>query len=335
MGGDPRDWSHASSRGDVARREPLTRDMSSLRKLSLAALILAFAQIVFGAIVRITGSGMGCGDHWPKCAGAWFPPHDRIDLVIEITHRYLALALSLIILALVIAAFLRRMESGVRGRGGVLRPAIIAGVLVVTAALLGAVTVKLALNPFVIAAHLTIAMSLLATLAVAYARAGGLSANADLSGATMRPFHAARGAVLLTLVTLVFGALTANVPDAAVSCTGFPWCREYMIYGAPLSIHVTHRILAFLLFGHLLGITIATGKRKEPLIIRRAARVALGAVVIQVIVAAAMIEMKFPPEFRSLHQAVGTLVWLCVVVLTIVTARVRAARDDGVMRKAA
>ena len=335
MGGNSRNWFDAPARGHVAGGEPLTIDMSSLRKLSLAALIVAFAQIVFGAIVRITGSGMGCGDHWPKCAGAWFPPHDRIDLIIEITHRYLALALSLIILALVIAAFMRRRDSGVGGKGGVLRPAIIAGVLVVTAALLGAVTVKLALNPFVIAAHLTIAMSLLATLAVAYARSGGLGANADLSGATVRPFRAARGAVVLTLVTLVFGALTANVADAAVACTGFPWCREYMIYGAPLTIHVTHRILAFLLFGHLLGITIATEKRKEPAIIRRAARIAFGAVVLQVIVAAAMIEMKFPPEFRSLHQAVGTLVWLCVVILTIVTARVRAVNEAGMMRQAA
>jgi heme A synthase len=309
--------------------------MSSLRKLSLAALVLAFAQIVFGAIVRITGSGMGCGDHWPKCAGAWFPPHDRIDLIIEITHRYLALGLSILILALVIAAFLRRNESGVGGAGGVLRPAIIAGVLVVTAALLGAVTVKLALNPFVIAAHLTIAMSLLATLAVAYARSGGLGANADMTGASARSFRSSRGAVVLTLVTLLFGALTANVPDAAVSCTGFPWCREYMIYGAPLMIHVTHRILAFLLVGHLLGITIATGKRKEPAVIQRAARVAFAAVVLQVIVAAAMIEMKFPPEFRSLHQAVGTLVWLCVVILAIVTARARTANEISVMRAAA
>ena len=56
-----------------------------------------------------------------------------------------------------------------RGRGGVLRPATVAGFLVVTAALLGAVTVKLALNPFVIAAHLTIAMALLATLALVLA----------------------------------------------------------------------------------------------------------------------------------------------------------------------
>jgi heme A synthase len=310
--------------------------MSSLKKLSLAALILAYAQIVFGAIVRITGSGMGCGDHWPKCNGAWFPPHDRIDLIIEITHRYIALALSLVILALVIAAFRHRNESGVGGKGGVYRPAIIAGVLVVTAALLGAVTVKLALNPFVIASHLGIAMSLLATLAVAYARAGGFGASADMTGATARTFRAARGAVILSFVILVFGALTANMPDAAVSCTGFPWCRDYMIYGAPLAVHVTHRILAFLLVGHFIGMTIASGKRKEPQVVKRAVRLGFAAVILQVLVAAAMIEMKFPATLRSLHQAVGTLVWLAIVILMIVAARARrVAQESSEVRRAA
>jgi heme A synthase len=310
--------------------------MQSLKRLSLAALVLAFAQIVFGAIVRITGSGMGCGDHWPKCNGAWFPPHDRIDLIIEITHRYIALGLSLVILALFIAAFMRRRERGVGGPGGILRPATIAGFLVVTAALLGAVTVKLALNPFVIAAHLTIAMSLLAALAVAYARAGGFGINSDMSGASRRTFRAARGAVILGLVVLVFGALTANVPDSAGSCMGFPWCREYMFYGRPLTIQLTHRVLAFLLFGHLLGIALMARKRGEPAVIRRAAWAAFGAAVVQVLVAAAMIEMYFPPTFRSLHQAFGTLVWLAIVVLAILTKRaVSTANGEAVMRKAA
>jgi heme A synthase len=310
--------------------------MQALKKLSLAALVLAFAQIVFGAIVRITGSGMGCGDHWPKCAGAWFPPHDRIDLIIEITHRYIALALSLVILALFIAAFRRRSEPGIGGRGGVLRPATIAGVLVVTAALLGAVTVKMALNPFVIAAHLTIAMSLLATLALALARSGGLGVNSDMTGASARTFRAARGGVILALITLIFGALTANLPDAASSCAGFPWCREYLIYGTPLTVHLTHRILGFLLFGHLLGIAMMARKRGEPAIIRRAAWLAFSAAVVQVLVAAAMIEMHFPPTFRSLHQAFGTLVWLAVVILAILSARaIRVSAPQVALGKAA
>ncbi len=302
--------------------------MQSLRRLSYTALGLAFAQIVFGAIVRITGSGMGCGDHWPKCAGQWFPPHDRIDLIIEISHRYIAFALSMIVFGLFLTALRDRKQPGVGGQGGVLRPTGVAAGLVITAALLGGVTVKMGLNPLLIVAHLTVAMSLLATLAIAVSRAGGFAAGAELSSASPRSWRSARAAVVLTLVVLIFGALTANLPDAAASCGGFPWCRTIASHGAGLYVQITHRILAFLLFGHLIGVVVATSRRKEPVIIVRAARAALGAAILQVLVAAAMIEMHFPPVFRSLHQAFGTLVWLSVVVLAIITRR--AASNEPV-----
>ncbi|HEX2779589.1 MAG TPA: COX15/CtaA family protein, partial [Gemmatimonadaceae bacterium] len=158
--------------------------MKSLRRLSYVALLVAFAQIVFGAIVRISGSGWGCGEHWPKCAGYWFPPLDRPDLIVELAHRYLALGVTIAAAALAIAAWRRRDEIGVGGRGGVLRPAVGALAVVVATALLGAVTIKLRLNPLVIVAHLALAMSLLATIVVAGVRAGGFGAPRALPPGT-------------------------------------------------------------------------------------------------------------------------------------------------------
>lgn len=303
--------------------------MKSLRKVSYAALALAFAQIVFGAIVRITGSGMGCGDHWPRCNGEWFPPHDRLDLIIEITHRYLALGLSILILLLVVMAFARRREPGIGGPGGVLRPSIVAAGLVAAAALLGAVTVKLELNALVVAAHLTIAMSLLAMLVLTTFRAGGLGATSDLSAATVKTGRSATAAVILALATLVLGALTANLPDAASSCGGFPLCRTVNAGGPALTVHIVHRVLAFLLFGHLIGIAIGTGRRGEPRPVITAARGALGAAIVQVLIAAAMVETGFPPVLRSMHQAVGTLVWLLIVILFVLTSSARRETQPG------
>ena len=63
--------------------------MKLVRRLSLVALAAACLHLVFGAIVRISGSGMGCGDNWPKCYGYWIPPFSRPDLIVEVTHRYL------------------------------------------------------------------------------------------------------------------------------------------------------------------------------------------------------------------------------------------------------
>lgn len=264
--------------------------------------------------MRITGSGFGCGDHWPDCYGSFTPVHRGVGLLIEIAHRYGAAALSTAILALVLLSVFRRAEPGVGGPGGVLRSAVLAAVLVVLAALVGAATVKLGLNALIVASHLTIAMSLLAVLAVAVLRSGGLGAGADMNGATPRTWRAALIAVVLASLTLVLGALTANLPDAAVACGGFPWCRSVESGGVGLGVQITHRIVAFLLFGHLWGAAAAIARRKEPRVLLLAARIAFGAAILQVLIAAAMVEMNLPPVLRSLHQAAGTFVWLSVCV---------------------
>jgi heme A synthase len=285
-----------------------------LRRLAYLALFLGYAQVVFGAVVRITGSGMGCGDNWPDCFGSLTPASSAPGLLIEISHRYGAVALSLAVLALIVAAFLTRKTSGVGGRGGVLRPAVLAGVLVLAAAIFGAITVKMELHPLIVVTHLAIAMALLAVIVVALVRAGGLGAATipgDASASTMR---GARIAIALTFIALVFGALTANVPGAPLACRGFPWCRALEGAG-PATIHITHRVIGFLVLGHLIGMTIGSRKRSEQPTIRFAIATALGLVVLQVIVAAGMVEMALPASLRAVHQAVGTALWIAVVAV--------------------
>jgi heme A synthase len=290
--------------------------MTLLRRLSYIALGLAFAQIIFGAIVRITGSGMGCGDHWPLCHGYLFPPLDRIDLIIEVTHRYIAAAVTFAILALLGVAYTRRGERGVGGPGGVLRTAALAAGLVVVAAVFGGITVKLSLNPYVIATHLAIAMTLLAVLSVAVVRSGGWGFDGAVVESP-RTYRAARGAVVLAFLAVVMGALTANIAGANVSCQGFPWCTSVAVPGGPLHIQITHRVIAFLLLFHLIGMVVAGRKRGATGVVQRATVLALGAVVLQILIAATLVELHLPPVWRSLHQAVGTLVWLTVFTLAM------------------
>jgi len=297
-----------------------------LRGLGLLALVLGFAQVVFGAIVRITGSGLGCGDHWPDCYGSFTPAHNGVNLLVEISHRYGAAALSLAIVALAAAAWVKRREAGVGGPGGVLHASVLAVVLVIVAALFGAVTVKLALQPLVVVTHLAIAMALLAVLVVAVARAGGLGALAvaERSG---RTFRGAIAAAVLTFLALVLGALTANTPGAPAACQGFPWCTVIAERGAPLAIQVWHRIVAFLLFGHVVGLSLGVSKRREPRPIRAAAWAALGMVTLQIIVAATMVEMNLPASLRSIHQAIGTALWIAVVALAALAVGQRYMTD--------
>lgn len=329
--------------------------MKGIRRLAWASLLLGFGHIVFGAIVRITGSGMGCGDHWPKCHGDWFPPLQRMDLVIEVSHRYFAATLSATIAALLILAFVRRREPGVSGANGVLRPVVLAAVLVIAAALFGAVVVKLELvNKYVIVTHLGVAMALLAALVVAVVRAGGppripeYAQFADGASSYRPPSDqsvaawaasakTARGAAVaavLAFAALVLGALTAHIPGANSACEGFPLCRGGFLPTEPAQhLQFVHRLVAYSLFFHLVGVAFATAKRGE----RRMRTLALASValcVTQILVAAVMVEMRLPPVWRSLHEAVGTALWILVVLFAVVARRTAAGGETSGVRAA-
>ena len=142
------------------------------------ALAVALVHIIFGAIVRISGSGMGCGDNWPKCYGYWFPPFERMDLIIEVMHRYLAIALFASIAWLVLSAWRARAEAPVGGSGGVWNAARLALGLWFAPALFGAVTVFTGNPAWATVVHKLLAASLIAVLAAATIRAGGLGGDA-------------------------------------------------------------------------------------------------------------------------------------------------------------
>ena len=301
--------------------------MTALRRLAWVTLVLAFGQIVFGAIVRITGSGMGCGDHWPQCAGYWIPPLERPDLIIEVTHRYIAATLTIAIVVLLALAFVRRRTPGVAGVGGVLRAALLAAALVVVAALFGAATVKLELtNTAVIVTHLSIAMSLLAVLLVVIQRSSEQRpAPTAESLVSLRTLRATYSACALVFVALVLGALTAHVPGANTACGGFPLCDGRLFPSIPAQhVQYTHRVIALIVLLHTGGLAFLVRRRGDTRVLTLA-RLTFGAVVLQVLLAAFLVELNLPLILRSLHEAVGTLIWLLVVSLTIV-ARANAPR---------
>gem|GEM_PF-4505610 len=60
---------------------------------------------------------------------------------------------------------------------------------------------------------------------------------------------------------------------------------------------------------------------------------ALGVVVLQILVAATMVETHFPPSLRSLHQAVGTVLWIAVIALAALAAGARTNDDSQIVRE--
>jgi heme A synthase len=289
------------------------RTLPALRRFSYAALFVAFTHLVFGAIVRISGSGMGCGDHWPLCYGRLFPPMDRPDLVVEWTHRLLASILLLTVATFAVVAWRARHEPRVGGRGGVLRAGLLALGAVLAAAILGAVTVKLGNTPYATVAHWLLAMTLFATLGAAAIRAGSLGGSAaSVQQASPRVVRAANAAAVLAFLAVALGGLTAKLPNAAIACRSFPLCGADPDAGArAVHVQLAHRVLAILLLLHLIGVVAGLMRRREESrIVARAAGVALGLVIVQLTVAASMVLLHLPSFLRSLHEAVGVSVWL-------------------------
>src|SRR5258706_5649099 len=224
-------------------------------RLAWTAATFTYLLIILGAIVRITGSGLGCGEHWPLCNGKLLPPLD-LPTMIEYGHRLAAAVVSgLVTILAVYAWWLRRgagSPKGVPGGPGEQdspsTTAYVALGLLLVQVLLGAVTVKLSLPPWTVILHLGTAMLLLATLIVAAKLTPGASPGIPRTP----PLRAGLYALALGFVTVLFGALTANL-GAASACLGFPLCNDQFIpAGSYLQhIHWTHRLFAYTLFAYV------------------------------------------------------------------------------------
>ena len=272
--------------------------MTRFTRLAWTAATFTYVLIILGAIVRITGSGLGCGEHWPLCNGKLLPPLD-VPTMIEYGHRLAAAAVSLLVAGLAgYASWLRR---GV-GSGEWYLPSKAAHValgLLVLQIMLGAVTVKLRLPPWTVILHLGTAMLLLATLIV-IAR-GRRSAPPSRTGLA---------ALILGFVTVLLGALTANL-GAATACLGFPLCNGQLVPAGNYLQHVqwTHRLLAYTLAGYVVWWAIRTKSR--------GAWYVVGLVGLQVAVAASMVLLGLPQPLQAAHVAVGAAVWAALVLAVV------------------
>src|SRR5580700_4322236 len=84
--------------GSVAAKPAPSRPSAFLPSFAWSILAYNVAVILWGALVRATGSGAGCGGHWPFCNGRVLPDISRIATVIELTHRVMS-GLALVLVA--------------------------------------------------------------------------------------------------------------------------------------------------------------------------------------------------------------------------------------------
>jgi protoheme IX farnesyltransferase len=299
--------------------------MNALRRLALATAIGTYILIVVGAIVRSTGSGLGCPD-WPLCHGGFVPP-PQVTAWIEFSHRFTGAAVSTLMLALLAAAWVWGRQ--VRH---ILIPATAVPLLLAAQITLGAWVVWLETPSLVVMVHFSFALVILAFVLwvnVSARAASGSDLVPVLSNRDPALLDAARrrlagfwalaiGAMLVTFGQMVVGGLTRAL-GAGWVCVGWPGCNgQALPFGASPSIdlQLTHRLMAYLVTA--LMVWIAVWASRMPFLPAAIKRVGLTLVVVVLAQAAIGIVAVLggPGWFiQTLHVAGATAVWTMVVVL--------------------
>jgi cytochrome c oxidase assembly protein subunit 15 len=242
------------------------QSFATTSRLALATMGLMFGLIVVGSVVRSTGSGLACPD-WPLCEGRLIPRFE-VHVLLEWSHRLLALLVSLMLFTTVGWSLLQR---AVRVRLGPLLG--FAVLLLFTQVLLGALTVWKLLSPAVVSSHLAVALLLFSTLltiahvARAESDAGCAVAPAPRPAGLMPLF--ALATVLLYAQAVLGGVVSSS--QAGLACPDWPACRgEWFppLQGA-VGLQMAHRYGAYLLSALLVVIVVrARGAALDPVVAR-------------------------------------------------------------------
>lgn len=112
--------------------------MSSVARFAWATLCFNVAVVLWGAFVRATGSGAGCGNRWPSCGGSVLGTSANAQTIVEFTHRMTS-GVALLMVAILVLWCWRATSKGHWARDS----ALLAAAVLVNEALLGAALVLL------------------------------------------------------------------------------------------------------------------------------------------------------------------------------------------------
>lgn len=326
-----------------------SRDPNKYRKLVWVTLFLTFDVIMFGAFTRLTDSGLGCPD-WPGCYGHANPlqalehiraaealmPDGPVTVMkawIEMIHRYLAMGIGVLIIAIVVIAWRFWLQSGrTITRFAPHFPMLLLAFVCVQGAF-GAWTVTMKLQPVIVTIHLLLGMTLLGMLTWVGARQKD-HAPVDSRAHALR-IPAAIALTLLALQIALGGWVSTNY--AALACMDFPLCDgalmpqmdfdngftlwrslgktaegDYLPFAALMAIHWTHRMFAFVVAAYIgwVGWKALKIEGLQPV-----ARAVLAALALQITIGIATVSLKWPLALAVAHNGCAALLVLLLVML--------------------
>lgn len=305
---------------DVA---PRNLPSSALRRFAWGFLAYSIAVILWGTIVRATGSGAGCGDHWPLCDGTIVQHSHTTEHLIEFIHRITS-GISLIGVVILLVWTWRKTEPGHLAR----RAAIASVVLMILEAILGALLVLLGLTaqsqsplraPY-LALHLTNTLLLIAAITLTAhllsRRYGFMREDVKLEA----PVRTLAG-VLLFMIVGVSGSL------AALGDTLFPAETLTTAFHADFAdasnwlvrwrwTHPSVAILASIFLLWLLSRALLQSGPGKIWKNQLLTYYVLGLLVVEYILGALNVALLAPVWMQVVHLLTADLLWVALVVLT-------------------
>jgi heme A synthase len=322
----------------------VTAPSPGFRRLAFWTGIATFLLIVLGGLVRVSDSGLGCGPEnsgfhgWPLCEGDVLPGLD-VNTIIEYSHRTVASAVALMMIALAVLTWRRY-----RAQRWLVRASFAAAGLVIAQGLLGAATVEEGLDERLVAAHLGMAILLLGLVIYIWraSRPGVIGAEPASGGPGFRALAVVSSVfVFCTIVAGGYMAGTQNygrpdyqLGDGAHHACGkqFPTCNgDFMPFGQArlVDIHLTHRAFMYVTTALLLTLVVLALRRRPSQGVVRLAWATLGVLCAQILVGALNVWLDEYEALILLHLALGTLLWSTVVGLALQLYRVPAPAPEA------
>ncbi|MFQ5948523.1 MAG: COX15/CtaA family protein [Acidimicrobiia bacterium] len=275
--------------------------------------------VLFGAVVRATGSGAGCGAHWPRCNGEIVPLSPGTETLIEFTHRASSGVGVLLVLGLVVTVFRSRPRGHVARLG-----ALASVVLIFSEALLGAGLVLFEWvgddastgRAIAVSSHLVNTFVLLAALALtAWWLSGGAPVRLRRRLPLVWPLAAGAAGLVLLGASGAVAALGDTLFPAESLSQGL---REDFSGGSAFLVRLRwiHPVLAVGVAAYLIGLARKIGSSADDVLTERLAGLLLSAVVVQVVAGVVDLFLLAPVWMQLVHLLLADLVWISFVLLS-------------------
>lgn len=288
----------------------------SLKKYSLFVLIYNVFVILIGAFVRATGSGAGCGSHWPSCNGEIVPSSPQLETIIEFTHRMTSGLTILFILILVIWVFKTfQKKSKLRFMACMVLLFIIIEAIVGAGLVLFELTAENSslTRAIVIAVHLVNTFLLLAsnTLLYEWIRIGE-PGKSKLNK---------NGQQLILIITILFIVLGATGAITALGDTLFP--ATSLLEGIQQDVRGEHFLLELRVYHPMIAVLIGLGvyliysmwmNKSRNSRLNRYFKILAGLFISQLILGLLNVILLAPIWMQIVHLLFADIIWITLVL---------------------